>query len=334
MTTSFANPDSLAELSALVERTVQLPSSAPKMDPRDSATAERATDNETQLIDTGRLFRKSNSMAASTHIQRSIPVYYDGFQNALDNLSEQIFIAKAFLEKDYEAIKAREVVPQPAEDVSMSEIKQKIEPDLQPSTLEQTDLASRPLKVEPPSDESAMAGLSLPTEAIPAPQPSEPLLKTEEKDTGGLAVTDQTFPGTEGIQFDTVLDESGATNSFDLNYDFGNDDMGNQAFLSGTGFGSTTTGTDNPATSLPPTDNATAAPAGGGAFDMELGKTEGANAFPDPGTGMEDMMGPGESSFDDLFMENENFGETAGDLHQLEGDSLMEINELDDSWFN
>jgi hypothetical protein len=33
-------------------------------------------------------------------------------------------------------------------------------------------------------------------------------------------------------------------------------------------------------------------------------------------------------------MENENFGEAAGDLHQLEGDSLMEINELDDSWFN
>lgn len=87
MTTNFANPDSLAELSALVERTV-LPSSAPKMDPCDTPTAN--TDNETQLIDTGRLFRKSNSMAASTHIQRSIPVYYDGFQNALDNLSEQI----------------------------------------------------------------------------------------------------------------------------------------------------------------------------------------------------------------------------------------------------
>lgn len=216
----------------------------------------------------------------------------------------------------------------------MSEIKHKIETDLQPSTLEQTDLATRPLKVEPTSDESAMAGLSLPTEAIPAPQPSEPLLKTEEKEIGGLAPTDQTFPGTEGIQFDTVLDESGATNSFDLNYDFGNDDMGNQAFLSGTAFGSTTTGTEQPGTSLPPTDNATAAPAGGGAFDMELGKTEGDNPFPDPGTGMEDMMGPGESSFDDLFMENENFGETAGDLHQLEGDSLMEINELDDSWFN
>jgi len=32
-------------------------------------------------------------------------------------------------------------------------------------------------------------------------------------------------------------------------------------------------------------------------------------------------------------MESENLGET-GDLNQLEGGSLMEINELDDSWFS
>jgi hypothetical protein len=39
MTTSFASPDSLAELSALVERTVQLPSSAPKRDTRPGRTS-------------------------------------------------------------------------------------------------------------------------------------------------------------------------------------------------------------------------------------------------------------------------------------------------------
>lgn len=216
----------------------------------------------------------------------------------------------------------------------MSGIDQKTETEQQPLALEQTDPAARPLKVEPTSDDFATAGLSAPTEAIPPLQSSEPVPKTEETETGGLS-TDQTFPGTtEGIQFGTVLDEAGAGNSFDLNYDFGNDDMGNQAFLSGTALGNTTTGPDKPGASLPPTDNATAAPAGGGAFDLELGQTEGANAFPDAGNGMDDMMGPGESSFDDLFMENENFGETAGDLHQLEGDSLMEINELDDSWFS
>ena len=87
MTTSFASPDSLAELSTLVERTVQLPSSAPK---ETRNLAECPTDNETQLIDTGRLFRKPSSLAASTHLQRSVPAYYDGFQDALDNLSEQI----------------------------------------------------------------------------------------------------------------------------------------------------------------------------------------------------------------------------------------------------
>ncbi|KAF3398357.1 hypothetical protein F1880_005945 [Penicillium rolfsii] len=307
MTTNFANPDSLAELSALVERT---------------------------LIDTGRFFRKSNSLPVATQLQRSIPKYYNGFQDALDNLSEQIFIAKAFLEKDYEAIKAREVVPPPTEDVSMSEVDQKTETSPLPSTLEQTDLASKPLKVEPPSDENAAAGISAPTEAIAPPQPSEPALKAEEKDVEGVASMDQTFPeASEGVQFNTALDEGGAPNSFDLNYDFGNDDMGNQAFLSGSAFGSTTTGPDKPSVSLPPADNATAIPAGGGAFDMELGKADGSNPFPDSGNGMDDMMAPGESSFDDLFMENENFGE-AGNLHQLEGDSLMEINELDDSWFN
>lgn len=245
------------------------------------------------------------------------------------------FIAKAFLEKDYEAIKALEAVPQPSEDVSMSGIDQKIETAPQPPTLEQTDLASRPVKVEPTSDESAAAGLPAPTEAIPPPHPSESVFKTEEKETAGVAPTDQAFSGaTEGMQFNTVLDEGGAPTSFDLNYDFGNDDMGNQAFLSGTAFGTTTTGADKSGTSLPPTDNATMAPAGGGAFDLELGKTLDTNSFPDQGTGMEDMMAPGESSFDDLFMENENLGEPGGDLHQLEGDSLMEINELDDSWFS
>ena len=48
---------------------------------------------EIKLIDTGRLFRKSNSMPASSHLQRSILAYYDGFQDALDNLSEQIVSA-------------------------------------------------------------------------------------------------------------------------------------------------------------------------------------------------------------------------------------------------
>lgn len=216
----------------------------------------------------------------------------------------------------------------------MSTIDQKMETEPQPAILEQTDLAARTLKVEPTSDEGATAGLSAPTEAVLQPQPNDSVFKTEEKEAGGPAPTDQAFPGTtEGIQFDTVLDDGGAPNSFDLNYDFGNDDMGNQAFLSGTAFGSTSTGPDKSGTSLPPTDNGTTAPAGGGTFDLELGKTlDAGNSF-DPGTGMEDMMGPGESSFDDLFMENENLGET-GDLNQLEGGSLMGINELDDSWFS
>lgn len=216
----------------------------------------------------------------------------------------------------------------------MSGIDQKTETEPQPTILEQTDLAARTLKVEPTSDEGATADLSARTEAVLQPQPNDSSFKTDEKEAGGAAPTDQAFLGTtEGVQFDTVLDDGGAPNSFDLNYDFGNDDMGNQAFLSGTAFGSTSTGPDKSGTSLLPTDNGTTAPAGGGTFDLELGKTLDAGDSFDPGTGMEDMMGPGESSFDDLFMESENLGET-GDLNQLEGGSLMEINELDDSWFS
>ncbi|KAJ5166907.1 uncharacterized protein N7482_005688 [Penicillium canariense] len=336
-TASYASPDSLVELSALVERT---------------------------LIDTGRVFRKSCSMPASTHLQRSVPAYYDSFQDALDNLSEQIvsvpldtreglrtrvpsifrslfisltitadtaqFIAKAFLERDYEVIKAREAVPQPAEDVTMSDVDQKMATQPQPPAAEQTDRDTEPQKVEIKPDDSAVTDLPEAPEAAPAPQPSEAVPIKEEKEAG----TDQALPGaTEGVNFDSVLDEGGAANSFDLNLDFGNDDMGNQAFLSGTAFGNNaTSGTDKAGPSLP-TDNPTAASAGGDTFDMELGRPDDNEPFPDQGNGMEDIMGPGESSFDDLFMENENLDDT-GDLSRLEGDSLMNINELDDSWFS
>jgi len=102
--------------------------------------------------------------------------------------------------------------------------------------------------------------------------------------------------------------------------------MGNQAFLSGSNF--TASGADKSNTPQP-------APTGGGAFDMELQKTEGDDGiFPGQGNGAEDFMGPAESNFDDLFLDADNFGENGGDFNQLEGDSLMNVNELDDNWFN
>ncbi|KAJ5744628.1 hypothetical protein N7533_009498 [Penicillium manginii] len=284
MTTNYSNPDSLGELSMLVERT---------------------------LLDTGRLFRKNGSVPSSTHLQRSIPSYYESFQSALDNLSEQIFIAKAFLEKDYEAIKARESAPQLTEDVAMSDADLNIPAQVQPP--------SQPV-AKSPSPEKADLKEEEPT--VPEPQ-AAPHHHTGASAEGGW---------TQEINFDSVLNDTGGANTFDLNLDFGNDDTGNQAFLSGTTFGSA----EKPNASMPvenSIENTIPTPAGGGAFDMELDRTDGdANLFTEQG-GTDDMMGPGESSFDDLFMETENFGE-GGDLNHLEGDSLMNISELDDNWFS
>ena len=83
-----------------------------------------------------------------------------------------------------------------------------------------------------------------------------------------------------------------------------------------------------------PLGNTSDVPAGGGAFDMELQKTEGDDGNFLQGNSGEDFMGPAESNFDDLFMDTDNFGENGGDFNQLEGDSLMNVNELDDNWFN
>ena len=79
MSTNYANPASLAELSTLVERTVRIHCPFPP------PSLIRA-----QLLDTGRLFRKSGSLPATAHLQRSIPANYESFQCALDSLSEQI----------------------------------------------------------------------------------------------------------------------------------------------------------------------------------------------------------------------------------------------------
>ncbi|KAJ5633825.1 hypothetical protein N7528_001667 [Penicillium herquei] len=297
------NPASLTDISALVERT---------------------------LLDTGRLFRKSGSMPASTHLQRSLPSYYDSFQEALDNLSEQIFIAKAYLEKDYEAIKAREVVPV-TEDVTMSEVdqNQNVGQETEPNSLKM-ELVSETANVQPKTEPEVAA----PTEATPAPQPSQNPIVKEEPQAKADVPMEQSFPdANEGLNFDSVLNEGGS-GSFNLSLDFGDDDMGNQAFLSGSAF-SNVPGDSKTSASQPPENSTTTASAGGGAFDMELQKSEGgSNAFPDQGNAMDDLMAPGESSFDDLFMENENLGgDSTEDLNQLEGDSLMNLNELEDNWF-
>ncbi|KAJ5130706.1 uncharacterized protein N7515_006745 [Penicillium bovifimosum] len=303
---SYSNPESLTELSTIIERT---------------------------LIDTGRLFRKSGSMPSRTHLQRSLPLYHDSFQNALDNLSEQIFIAKAFLERDYEALKATSATPQPVKDAEMSGVSHPVKLENQPTPAEPVQMDTE-LDPVPKSEEAVPASLPTPTQVKPEAKSGEDV---EVKNvSNNNAAPDQSFPGThEDLTFDSVLNDAGGTNDFGLSLDFNDDDMGNQAFLSGSNFtaAGTSGGADKPNTAQPTTN--TAVPAGGDAFDMELGKAEGDDGtFPGQSTQGEDFMGPAESNFDDLFMDTDNFGENGGDFNQLEGDTLMNVNELDDNWFN
>jgi hypothetical protein len=295
-----------------------------------------------------------------THLQRSIPLYHDSFQNALDNLSEQIvskstisnrltslfrlffcfcfpfsdavqFIAKAFLERDYEALKAS-AAPQPIEDAAMSDVNQ-VEPVIQPPPTEKVEMNTE-LEPMPKSEEALSANQSAPAEIKPDTQSGDDVIVKKESDNN--AAPDQSPPGpNEDLTFDSVLNDTGGTNDFGLSLDFNDDDMGNQAFLSGSNFttSGTTGGVDRLNATQPP-GNTSDAPAGGGAFDMELQKTEGDDSNFLQGNSGEDFMGPAESNFDDLFMDTDNFGENGGDFNQLEGDSLMNVNELDDNWFN
>lgn len=232
------------------------------------------------------------------------------------------------MEKDYEAIKARESVPV-TEDVTMGDVDEKTVQDIQSQSVNvKMEMGTEPgvkakTENEPP----------VPTEPIPGPQLTQDAVVKEETQTSKHEPMGQGFGDADGINFDSVLNENGGSNSFQLSLDFGDDDMGNQAFLSGTAFGTSAPG-ETPGTSQPE-NSATMAPAGGGAFDMELQKSEGEpQTFPDQGNAMDDLMGPGESSFDDLFMETDNMDDGTGDLNQLEGDSLMNLNELEDNWFS
>jgi hypothetical protein len=225
------------------------------------------------------------------------------------------FIAKAFLEKDYEALKATTASPQPIEDVAMSDANE-VKIEIQHETENETE------KPEVGALKSEDTPVSQPA---PETKPEDKGDQVPVKEETEKEKAPESFPGTnEDLTFDSVLNDGG-TNDFGLSLDFNDDDMGNQAFLSGSNFAASGDKSNTPQP----------APTGGDAFDMELQKTEGdEGSFPGQDNGNEDFMGPAESNFDDLFLDTDNFGENGGDFNQLEGDSLMNVNELDDNWFN
>lgn len=367
MAVALDNPESLADLSTLVERTVPFPLPVTPFlitdDPVAAGYREvlsqvglSAVQDSTAALGAGLLRGLSAGPRQSLRADRKFALHSRNMHQwiqsiyavalfAFDTLhffhltsgtspaDVSQFIAKAFLEKDYDAIKARETAPL-AQDVAMGDVDQKEAVTTQP--LEEpakTEAESAPVKVEEnPTESLDQAAPAVPPES----QPSEDVaVKAEQKPETAEPADQSLAEGTDGINFDSMLNDAGGSNSFNLSLDFGDDDMGNQAFLSGSGLGtSAPSGLDQPATSQPADNNtATAIPAGGGAFDMELQKSEDPNGFPDQS--MDDLMGPGESNFDDLFLETDNLGgEEAGNVNSMEGDSLMNLDELNDDWFN
>jgi hypothetical protein len=193
-----------------------------------------------------------------------------------------------------------------------------------------------------------------PTTAQEPPAGDKPSQETEgkavkvEKEEGQSSAPDQSAPGTTEINFDSMLNDTGGPNEFDLHLDFGDDDIGNQNFLSGSSLGNTGIGgdigqeTDQSGAMASmfskEGDNLDSGPTGGDAFDSEFQRTDGFTGQDQQAGGQmsnnaDDVMAPGESSFDDLFMENENFGGEGLGEENLLGDDMMNINELDDNWF-
>ena len=216
----------------------------------------------------------------------------------------------------------------------MKDVDQKVVSAAQPPVSEPLPSGTEPVKVEVKTEDGAGVDLTTPSKDMPGPPLDEGKPVGEEKETTNETSGDQILNGaTEGLNFDSVLKETGGSNALNLGLDFGDDDMGNQAFLSGSAFGTTNTGSEvaKPETSQPP-ESSTAAPAGGDDFDVELQKTQD-DPLLNQGNEMDDIMAPGESSFYDLFMDKEDLEGGTGDLNNLEGDSLMNLNELDDDWF-
>ncbi|KAL4754952.1 hypothetical protein BDW72DRAFT_85056 [Aspergillus terricola var. indicus] len=324
----LSNPDSLEVLTEMVNQT---------------------------LIETGRFFQHKGSLQSRAQLKRTIPAAQEEFQSALDNLSEQIFVAKAFLERDYEVVKARKAAlrsKRPADDVVMGEAKAAVAS--QPVSVSEQTAAG---EIVPNKSESKPVSDSVKIEQqtdLNGDQPGTANVPAKEEEShgagasGGTApdLSDQNAGGSEQMLYNSMLNNP-EPNEFDLSLDFGdsnndnnNSNAGNENFFSTT-FGDSNAGSslEGVNTQMPdaePGQDSSALPTGGDAFDLELQKfsTQSGDANEQFGGNAEDIMGPGESSFDDLFMESENMGgNDNNDQDLLGGDGLMQLNEIDDNWF-
>ncbi|KAL4782013.1 hypothetical protein BJX76DRAFT_333820 [Aspergillus varians] len=308
---NIANPDSLEVLTAMLNQT---------------------------LIETGRFFKSEGALQSRAQLKRALPAAHEQFQYALDDLSEQIFVAKAFLERDYEVVKARKAAlrKRPTEDAVKGEPEATGGPQAM-SVPERTTTGAIPGESEPePIDNTVKVEQQTDLNVDQQATTNVPVKEEEPQgDNAAHPISTQDAAGTEEINFDSLLNNQGS-NEFDLNLDFGDDNnAGNESFFNAN-FGDPNARSSLDSANPESSHDNNALPTGGDAFDLELQKfsTEPGDSNDQFGGNTEDIMGPGESSFDDLFMESENLGgNDNGDQDLLGGDGLMQLNELDDSWF-
>lgn len=178
---------------------------------------------------------------------------------------------------------------------------------------------------------------------------SEPNTVTKQEDS--TKDMDQNLPVTTGeeLDFDAMLasmEGSTGNNALDLNLNVDNDKVGNDNSLAGTNFLNTETGGGNPQPNNDTNSNLNASAQSSnnnpGTLPQDTGGAAAANnlAGEDFNLGLQDLsqsdqqgpidiLVPGESSFDDLFMEKEQHDGEDG----MGETGLAGLNTMDDSWF-
>lgn len=274
------------------------------------------------------------------------------------------------MEKDYENVVAKKAAPEPepepapisapapslpapvsvpsqppTEDVPMSEAPSSTLGEQPKESVENAEVAQPSIKTEPIA---APETIKLEDKKEPGMEntvASEPVDALKADETAGKGDQGLSLTTGDEMNFDSMLATTGeTTNDFDLNFNFTNDEIGDQNFLAGTDFGNTNaamageTNNDNGVGSisslLPGLESYATDNNAGDNFNFDLPKfgdqSLGGAGLDQGQAGQDDLMAPGESSFDDLFMEKDNL---EGENSLLGGD-LMDLGDLDDSWLN
>lgn len=226
--------------------------------------------------------------------------------------------------------------PPPTEDIAMSEAPVPTMGEQVQETVEKPEPTEKPIKTEPATmpDSGMLSDQPITSIESVTTTTTEPIAAVKVDETADKGFQQLPVSMGDEMNFDQMLGTTGqAPNDFDLNFNFTNDEIGDQNFLAGADFGNANatmggdTNNDNGAnaiSSLLPGLESYASNNAGDSFNFDLPKLGGNGAH-------DDLMAPGESSFDDLFLEKNDL---EGDNNLLAGDELMSLGELDDSWLS